>query len=73
MEAKRIINPNGTFCYTLNGKFIRRASKRYYSYMLVINNGTSAMFIGLGNNPTTLLRNWKHLFQGQPLEVIEIE
>lgn len=72
MEARRTVNPNGTFCYTLNGQVVRKASKREYHYMLVKVRNDSARFIGLGNNATTLMSSWKHLYEGCDLKVIKV-
>lgn len=48
MEARKIKNPDGTYCYTLDGEVVRKASKRDYKYMLVeIYSDGTAGFIGL--------------------------
>ena len=70
MEARRTINPNGTYCYTLNDQVVRKASTREFHYMLV--KVASGRFIGLGNDPTTLLNNWKYLYEGCDLRVLKV-
>ena len=73
MNAKKTNNGNGTFCYSLDGKAVRKASKREFKYMLVaIGSDGKGRFIGLGNNATTLMSSWKHLFEGCNLKVITI-
>lgn len=73
MEARRTVNPNGTFCYTLNGQVVRKASKREFKYMLVaVSVDDTGHFIGLGNNATTLMNSWKHLYEGCDLKVLTI-
>lgn len=72
MEAKRTINPNGTYRYTLDGQVVRKASKREFNYMLVKVLKESARFIGLGNNATTLTNSWKHLYEGCNLKVLKV-
>ena len=72
MEARRTVNPNGTFCYTLNGQVVRKASIRKFNYMLVKVWNDSARFIGLGNIPTTLMNNWKYIYERCDLKVIKV-
>ena len=73
MEARRTVNPNGTYCYTLDGKVVRKASKREFNFMLVsAHEDGTARFIGLGNNATTLMSSWKHLYEGCDLKVITV-
>ena len=74
MEARKIKNPNGTYCYTLDGKVVRKASKRDYKYMLVdVNHDGTAGFVGLGNKATSLKRSWEPLFPFEELKVIDIK
>ncbi|MCI7652779.1 MAG: hypothetical protein MSS51_00695 [Bacteroidales bacterium] len=72
MEAKRIINPNGTYRYTLDGQVVRKGSKRKFKYMLVEVWNETARFVGLGNNRTTLMNSWKHLYEGCELKIIQL-
>lgn len=72
MEAKRIINPNGTYRYTLDGQVVRKGSQRKFKYMLVEVWNETARFVGLGNNRTTLMNSWKHLYEGCDLKVIKV-
>lgn len=85
MEATFLINPNGTFKYVFesnsNVQVVKKASKRYYKFMLIgfskqskgaWRDGTDWFFIGLGNNPKSLVSSWKSLYSCCDLKVIPI-
>lgn len=75
MEARKIKNPNGTYCYTLDGEVVRKASKRDYKYMLVeiYSYGGTAGFVGLGNKAAALKSSWSRLYPFEELKVIDIK
>ena len=74
MEARKIKNPNGTYCYTLDGEVVRKASKRDYKYMLVeIYSDGPAGFVGLGNKAAALKSSWSRLYPFEELKVIDIK
>lgn len=74
MEARKIKNPNGTYCYTLDGEVVRKASKRDYKHMLVeIYSDGTAGFVGLGNKAAALKSSWSRLYPFEELKVIDIK
>ena len=74
MEARKIKNPNGTYCYTLDGEVVRKASKRDYKHMLVeIYSDGTADFVGLGNKAAALKSSWSRLYPFEELKVIDIK
>lgn len=81
MVVNRVSLDNGSFDYFFKSKKVRH-SKRIYNYALSFKAlevmGAAAddkyfRIVGFGNNPLTLLNNWKRIYHYGILKVLDVK